>query len=716
MEFASRRPRLAAGGRAAWPGGAASLVGAAGLVALAVLAGLGATGCRARRAAPPAAGDLGRGAGPSARATFLVVGAVRDVEGQGVPGARVLFVREGAADASERQTTSGGEGAFRIDDVPAGRYTVIVDTLGLGSVEPRPVDVPGTFVDVRLPTHVRWLGGRVDAAGKPVAGARVLLGGEGARAPRETRSADDGTFRFAVLETGRYSMRATHVARASATARGLTAASRDLVLELVDGVVIEGEVVDDDGRGRSGVEVRAETGADDPLPAVGVTSADGHFGVGPLPPGHVRVGARAPGSVLRAPASLALAVGVAPPPVRLVLARGAALAGRIVDARGAAVAGAEVRCLVAGDADVDDLTVLDGALPLAAEAAALGSVAGRALGATRTARTDARGGFRIGDLLPGPVRLEITRAPFAPLDADAGTLAPGASRDVGALTLRDGVAVTGSVHEATGAAVNGARVTVTPPVGVYAETDGAGAFALALPPGRYTLTATAAGLGARATVDVASSPLAPVSLVLAPVLSLAASASDGVVAGVARDSGRRPLARARVRAFALDASATAPATPGPPPAGAAALGVTRADAGGHFSLGHLPRQAVLLELDAADYPLTYAVATPGAAVELTAPIAGGVDGEVRERATGAVVPRARVDATGPDGQRAAAGAHGGKGAGLVFRLTRLRPGPWTLTASAPGYRSATRDVDVPASSIVGETSVRGLRLELEPSR
>jgi len=614
---------------------------------------------------------------------------------------------EGAGQAAHVSSTD--DGSFRLVDLPAGRYTLVVEAPGLGAVEPRPVDVPGPAVEVRLATQVRWLAGAV-AAGRPVAGARVLLGGEGARAPRETTSADDGTFRFAVLEAGTYAVRATWGTLASPTARGLARGARAVTLALEAGVVVTGQVVDDEGHGRDGVEVRAEAGADDPVPESTLTAADGSFRLGPLAPGRVRVAAHAKGYVLRAPVSLALGA-VAPPPARLVLVRGASLSGRVVDARGAAVAGADVRCLVAGaDATVDDLAVLDGALLPAAEAAALGAVAGRALGATRSARTDARGGFRVVDLLPGPTRLEVTRAPFVPLDADAGTLAPGAARDVGALTLRDGVTVSGHVRDANGGPVGGARVNVTPPVGVYAETDGAGAFALALAPGRYTLLASAAGLGEKSVgVEVAGgAPPPPVELVLAP--------ADGVVEGVALDGGRRPLARARVRAFALATPPTNDAAPTPPAPGAPALGTTRADAGGHFTLAHLPRQPVLLELDHAAYPVTYAVATPGAAVELTAPIPGGIDGEVRERATGAVVPRARVDAVGPDGQRATAGARAGKGAGLAFRFTRLRPGHWTLTASAPGYGAATREVDVAASPILGETSVRGLRLELERSR
>ena len=118
-------------------------------------------------------------------------------------------------------------------------------------------------------------------------------------------------------------------------------------------------------------------------------------------------------------------------------------------------------------------------LPLAAEAAALGGVvAGPGRGAPKLARTDARGAFRLEELLPGPVHLAVTRTPFAPLETETASLAPGEHRDLGVLTLRD----------------------------------------------------------ASAAPDAGAPP------VPAP--------GEATLAGVARDSGGRPLARARVRAWA----------------------------------------------------------------------------------------------------------------------------------------------------------------------
>ena len=84
---------------------------------------------------------------------------------------------------------------------------------------------------------------------------------------------------------------------------------------------------------------------------------------------------------------------------------------------------------------------------------------------------------------------------------------------------------------------------------------------------------------------------------------------------------------------------------------------------------------------------------------------------MRARATGALVPHARVEASGPDGATATAET---KGTG-TFRLLHLAPGAWRIRASAPKMRPAEQQVDVPASPALGEPSVRNLRIDLDPA-
>jgi hypothetical protein len=624
MEFASRRARV--------------------LAAVASVAFLTTGACR--RAAP-AIDD-----GPRAAATFALVGRVTDEADHAVPGARVHAFREGDGGAAgAREAVADLAGRFSFEGLPAGRYALLVEAVGLASIEPPPAAVPGPAPVIRLSGQGRSLSGRVVALGVATAGARVRLGDVEGGPARETLSDRDGSFVFHGLGAGFYSLRATRGNLASPILRGVSTDDAPGVpsrpraptrLELGAGLGLDGQVVDDGGHGAPGADVRAESTPDDPLADAAVTTTDGRFRLGPLPPGRYRLVARAPGFLLRAPIGVALSADAVTSPQRLELVRGAAIEGRVADARGASIAGARIWCGGSGPG-ANDLTVIYDALPLAAEAAALGAGAGHAMGAAHTARTDARGAFRVDDLLPGPTHLEIARAPFAPLVTETWTLTPGERRDVGALTLLD--------------AARSASVDA----------------------------------GAPATIS---------------------RGADATLVGVARDSGNRPLARARVRAFA----ASADAAPGPPPTGAVPLASAVTDAGGHFTLLHLPAEPLLVQLDHPDYPATFATAAPGALVELAAPIPGGVDGDVRERATGAPVPRWRLEAAGPDGQRASAAGQRNKKGGGSFRLTRLRPGHWTLTASAPGYHAATNEIEVAPSPILGETSVRGLRLELEPDR
>ena len=391
------------------------------------------------------------------------------------------------------------------------------------------------------------------------------------------------------------------------------------------------------------------------------------------------------------------ASGGQPPPVLLELLRGARVIGRVTDARGAPAASAHVRCVASA---MDDLTVESGPLPLAAEAAALPSGTGRALGSTRSAIADLRGRFTVDDLIPGRYRLEVAHAGSEPMRTDELTLAPGEHRDLGALALRDGFPVEGRVVDESGAPLEGARVAAAggaDDLGLYAITDGAGAFSLALPAGHHRLTASAPGHGSAGTeVDVrAGAPSASVALRL--------PRAEAILEGLVRDTGGRPLGRARLLAWPREGAAGG-GSPTP-------IGTASADVGGHFRMADLPAGELRIEVQHPDYPRVTMPATPGQFASLTVPFPGGVAGEAHARATGAPVTRGRVEAAGPDGAKVSAEL---QRAG-AFRLPRLAPGHWRLSVSAPGYHPTAQELEVPPSASLGEPSVRDLRVELDPT-
>ena len=284
-------------------------------------------------------------------------------------------------------------------------------------------------------------------------------------------------------------------------------------------------------------------------------------------------------------------------------------------------------------------------------------------------------------------------------------LAPGERRDVGKLALRPGFPVAGRVIDESGGPIDGARVVVggvgasAASAGLFALTDAGGHFALALPAGSYRLSASAAGRGTnQVAVDVTagSSP---------PALEIKLVRAEARLEGLIRDDGGRPLGRARLAAWPAGTFEPA-ATPGASPI---ASGV--ADVGGHFTIAPLPAGDIRLEIQHPDYPTSIHPATPGKYANLTVPFPGGIAGEVKAKTTGAAVARGRLEAIGPGGAKASADVRRDG----TFRLLRLVPGRWRLTVVSTGFRSAEQELEVPASSNLGEASIRDLRVELEGS-
>jgi protocatechuate 3,4-dioxygenase beta subunit len=638
-------------------------------------------------------------------------GQVVDHKGQPIPGARVLVWS--LADPAERprETTSDDAGRFVLGGLTRGLHRLIAEAPGFGSVEQGPIEVPAAAPVLRMQTEGHSITGVVTAGGVPVGGARVVIGGENLTPSRETQTRADGRFLFGGLGAGGYVLRAVRggeVSRPSLEVMLDHSGDRPPVvkLQLAQGWMISGRVVDDEGRPLPSAEVRVEAlPGDDPLPEIVRPDSHGNWRAGPLPAGEYRLTPRQPGFVARRPAQLMLGSSVVGGDRLQVLelVRGADIFGQVADRKGAAVAGATVRCLVPGS---EDLSVIADRLPLAAEAAALPSGSGHALGRTRSTSTDTGGRFQLSDMLPGRVFVEVDRAGSVPYRSGELSLLPGQRLELPPIVLRDGVRVTGQVLDDTGAPVEGARVAIraapgaverTP--GVVALTDGGGRFATEALDGRHELAVSAAGMQSDTrTIQVA--PSAP------PDVTFRLVRADAVLEGSVRDGLGRPLARARVLAW------PAPLGPDDPGDRRAPLASTVTDGGGHFRLTRLPRGAISVEVNHGDYPLVARSAEVGQsgapALTIDVPVPGRIEGEVREKVTGAVISTYRIEARGPDGRTAGATRRNGSG----FVLPRLLPGRWTLSVRAPGYGPTEQTVDVPMATTLGETSVRDLRVEL----
>jgi protocatechuate 3,4-dioxygenase beta subunit len=443
-------------------------------------------------------------------------GVVQDRQGVAMPDVLVIAWPKGKRGEAVAQARTSEDGQFLLPGLRPGRWMLLVEAGGLGTLETeRQVPEDGRAV-LMLEGDSRTLTGVVtDSMGRPRSGARVTLGSPGLRWSRAAQSDANGIFEVKGLGSGRFTLRAALGTRASPpTIVVLDEASlrpAHVRLSLQAGVFVEGRVLDDTGQPLAGATVDVMAMPSDDLPVSGQSDRGGHYRLGPVAPGKHQVLARLDGYVLLD----------APEPqlgereresFDLRLARTARVFGRVLDEAGLPIVGVEVFAisLIGGH---DDLVVIPGALPLAAEAAEL--PVGRLLrpGGLRSSPTDKNGRFEITGLSPGRTRVEILHAAKMPFRREPLLLVPGDVREVGDLTMLAGAALAGKVLDDEGQPAGGAVVEARlagKPVrpAVRTTADGNGEFFLRVPLGNYMLSAqteklaSAAPLAIRAQVDV----------------------------------------------------------------------------------------------------------------------------------------------------------------------------------------------------------------------
>jgi hypothetical protein len=139
------------------------------------------------------------------------------------------------------------------------------------------------------------------------------------------------------------------------------------------------------------------------------------------------------------------------------------------------------------------------------------------------------------------------------------------------------------------------------------------------------------------------------------------------------------------------------------------LAASSTDRSGRFRLTGVPRQPFLVEIRHPAWPTRSAVGTPGQELYIELPRPGGIEGEVRDRASGSYLSGYRLEAQGPDGRSAVDVRTQGAG----FELRGLLPGRWRIRVFADGYAPAERWIDVPPAARLHEPSVRSFRMELQ---
>jgi protocatechuate 3,4-dioxygenase beta subunit len=442
-----------------------------------------------------------------------IEGWVRRRDGTGIAGASVFIMpmqRGGGFSRGGGMLATSAEGAFVSEHVPAGRVTVTLMTRsGSRYTSGQSVDVDvreGETTPVEMRSREILVSGHVTRAGAPLPRVRVTLRGQMTmtmmfgRPGEEVTGAPPGPQRMTALtsEDGSYEMVAEQSGRASVIVERLdgrggyptrTAEIPDADAYTLDlafaGATLGGVVVD---RATERPVPRAHVYATPKNPEPGAaggsgaeTGEDGRFQLD-LDPGDYRVSAASENyGRAQVEASVGSAGGS---DIRLVLARGLSLAGKVVDERGRGIGGISVLARASGP----DFSSGSG-------------------GGTNTLPD---GTFEIGGLR-SMAHLVIARSDVGSFGM-RDSVRPG-DKDV-VLTLRPAGRVTVRVLGPDGQPVMGATASVE---GVsFMRTDAQGIAELTVPAGTVDLRVRKDRLEAKTTVTVAEGGTAATEVKLTP--------------------------------------------------------------------------------------------------------------------------------------------------------------------------------------------------------
>ncbi len=269
---------------------------------------------------------------------LAIRGRVRDREGRGVEAAAVRATTLGPGAAGEGEAESGAAGRFEIGGLRPGRYEVTASATGYATGR-AVAEAGGEEIEVVLDEGGTLTGRVADESGAPVEDAQVTARDESGTERWRVASgrSDEGDGRFALRDVppGRYDLEVRAGDRGEASRAGVRVAAGRATdvgtVVLARGGVVEGVVVDGEGRGVPGATVAAEreanvrTGRRETQ-----TGSSGAFELRGLPTGATFLTARHPSYAASPPVEVAVDPERETPAVRIVLVRGGRIEGRAV--------------------------------------------------------------------------------------------------------------------------------------------------------------------------------------------------------------------------------------------------------------------------------------------------------------------------------------------------------------------------------------------------
>jgi len=420
-------------------------------------------------------------------ATSVLEGFITDGGGAAVRGARVTIT---AGPISNRSDVADANGFYRIEGLPAGRYTLAVSGAGFANATQSVDAVEGRTVrqDFALTdddaSNTGDISGRVTLAGGGAAVGVTLRVTAGPSTGQSATTDAQGEYTLSGLPEGTYSLRITRAGSRERTETGVEVTAGEtttlnVALEgVVNGGTLEGTVRNTSGATLSGILVEVLRGVNS-LGSV-TTASTGRYTIPNLEPGGYTI--QFSGADYRTAVSQGVQIREGARTtldVRLTrqTQRPGRIQGLVRDAAGRSVQNVDVE--------------LQGPTGL------------------RTTRTDATGGFEFAELTPGTGY--SVRVSGAGLDADvrSGLSVSGGQTLFLTFAARAKVgqgSITGTVRNSSGLTLEEATVSILngPVVGEEQTTDDQGRYNFAtLAPGRYTVEARAFGYRAvRAVIEV----------------------------------------------------------------------------------------------------------------------------------------------------------------------------------------------------------------------
>lgn len=611
-------------------------------------------------------------------------GSVSDVGGGAVATA-TIWVVDPQRPGEPYVTRSSANGAYELTVEP-GLYTALFVHPDY-TVEMRPLTVGASGVreDLTMLPGGSIEGTFVDAAGAPIAGARVSTIAPAASALGDQPSRwQMATAYTALLPTvtdanGRFVLRSLPPGKLRVIARSAalaTAAPVEVELSLAEnkaGVVlaggrarsIAGFVVGSAERPLANVQVLAlRDGEVSAMPMIATTDRGGYFEIGGLVPGAYRLAAVGKGFVPHVPEQ---AIDVSSGDRRdelVVLEAGATIRGRVE-------AGARAHVALAPTAKA--------MTPLTAMRAML----------TR-AEVDEHGAFSIAGVAPGEyVVTATTYDRRGEIAVDVGMTAPAAVR----IETEERPAIAGEVTDDHGTKLAGVLVQATPrsnrdpfaAMFTTVRTNERGAFRIVgLSPGAYDLRIYDVR-GQRAWAEDRRRPFRARRVTVpgpeAAAMSLVV-ASGGAKLGGTVTANQRPLADAWIEVRAREARELLGTFPSPP---------VLSDANGHFEIGGVYGDELVVDVASPDGALrATAVAKPNTSVALALQPAARLEGTVTFDGQPAAAFEVKL--------RQAAHTRTAKAAAGRFSIDAVAGDYELIVTSAAGY--GTRAVTLPATKPV----------------